>query len=138
MEIIKFGDNLTVEDAVEKDEPLCAVISHDSSKAYIAHLDEVGEHHILLRKVGFTGTEIDRYFRIIFNRSGADWTFVCPPDYKNISDKTRRIGTFYKDGFAAISKFLAEMGYLIDITIPKRYSRHFITMYNGTKEGEGN
>lgn len=128
MEIVRYSDILTVEEAVEKDEPLLAVISFDGTRSYVGHADEAVEHHILLSKVGFRGTEIDEFFRIVFNQSGADWTFICPPNYKNIFDKRRRITEFYKDGFVAISQFLAEFGYFADITIPKRYRRHFQIM----------
>jgi hypothetical protein len=52
-------------------------------------------------------------------------------NYKNISDRTRRIAEFYKDGFGAISAFLSEIGYLCDINIPKRYRRHFDALAEG-------
>ena len=99
-----------------------AVIAFDASKSYVCHLDDGVEHHILLKKVGYTGTEIDQFFRIIFDKEGADWTFICPPDYKNIPYKAKRIKQFYKDGIRAISEFLADFGYICDIKIPKRYS----------------
>ncbi|MCH5298880.1 MAG: hypothetical protein J1E96_03865 [Ruminococcus sp.] len=128
MEITKFNDYESVENAIEKNEPLMAVISFDGSKAYVSHLDDGVEHHILLRKVGYSGTEIDEFFRIIFDKEGADWTFICPPTYKNIPYKSHRIKEFYKDGIRTISDFLAEMGYYCDIKIPKRYKRHFDIM----------
>lgn len=128
MEIIRFNDYESVDNAIEKDEPLMAVISFDGSKAYVCHLDDGVEHHILLQKVGYTGTEIDKFFRIIFDRDGADWTFICPPDYKSIKYKSKRIKAFYRDGISVISEFLSEMGYLCDIKIPKRYKRHFDIM----------
>lgn len=128
MKITRFNDYETVENAIEKDEPLMAVISFDGSEAFVSHIDDGVEHHILLRKCGFKGTEIDEFFRIIFDREGADWTFICPPDYKNIPYKSRRIKEFYKDGIRAISDFLAEMGYYCDIKIPTRYRRHFDIM----------
>ena len=103
---------------------MMAVISFDGKTAFICQVDEGFEHYILLQKVGISGANIDKYFRIVFDKEGADWTFVCPADYKNITDKTRRVAAFYKDGFAVISQFLAEIGYLCDITIPKRYRRH--------------
>ena len=156
MNIIKYNDILTVEEAIEKNEPLFAVISFDGEDAIVAHADEAVEHNILLKKAGKSGNDIDiinliensnnshgelvnfqqvdKYFRIVFDKDGADWTFVCPPDYKNISDKQRRIAQFYKDGFTAISNFLAEFGYFSDINIPHRYDtelrsvRHFNIM----------
>jgi hypothetical protein len=128
LKITKYSDTLSVEEAIEKDEPLFAVISFDGSEAIVSHADEAVEHYILLQKAGISSTDIDKYFRITLNKGGADWTFVCPPDYKGIADKQRRIAAFYKDGFAFISSFLAEIGYLVDISIPQRYKRHFNVM----------
>lgn len=124
MEIRKFPDNNSVNRAVSADEPLLAVISFDGKSAIVSHIDEAVEHHILLSKSGHSDSDIDRYFRIVFDKSGADWTFVCPPDYKNITFKDKRIEAFYKDGFSVISEFLHSMGYLVGINIPKRYRRH--------------
>jgi len=126
VDIIKYDGNLPVDEAIKNDEPLLAVISFDGKKAIVSHIDEAVEHHILLAKAGYKGTEIDEFFRIIFDREeGASWTFICPPDYKGISDKGRRVSAFYKDGFSVISKFLSEMEYFANINIPKRYRRHF-------------
>lgn len=125
MEIIKYNGSLPVDDAMKADEPLLAVISFDGKKAIVSHIDEAVEHHILLAKAGYKGTEIDEFFRIAVDRAeGASWTFICPVNYKNMSDKTRRVAAFYKDGFSAISEFLSEIGYFVDIYIPKRYRRH--------------
>jgi hypothetical protein len=125
MEIIKYDGNMPVDEAIRVDDPLLAVISFDGEKAIVSHIDEAVEHHILLRKAGYTGNEIDEFFRIAVDRAeGASWTFICPANYKNIADKTRRVAAFYKDGFTVISKFLSEIGYLVDISIPKRYRRH--------------
>ena len=128
MEIIEYNDYETVANARAKDEHLMAVIAFDGSKAYVCHLDDGVEHHILLRKVGYTGMEIDRFFRIIFDKEGADWTFICPPDYKHIKYRSKRMKQFYKDGISAISEFLADFGYLCDIKIPRRYHRHLDAM----------
>lgn len=126
MKIIKYDDVLSVDEAIRDDEPMLAVILFDGSKAIVSHIDDVGEHHILLQKAGISGNDIDKYFRIVFNKDGADWTFFCPSDYKNISDKTRRIAQFYKDGFEIISEFLKNFGYSkSEINIPERYRRHF-------------
>ena len=124
MEITRYTGILTVEDAVQNNEPLMAVISFDRSSAVVSHMDEAVEHHVLLAKAGRPSTDIDKYFRIIFDKSGADWTFVCPPNYKNITDKRRRIGRFYNDGFNAISRTLEIIGYFIGLNIPTRYRRH--------------
>jgi len=113
---------------------LFAVISFDGEEAIVSHADEAVEHSILLKKAGKNPNDIDKYYRIVFDKDGADWTFVCPSDYKNISVQQRRIAQFYKDGFAAISNFLAEFGYFSDINIPHRYNtelrsvRHFNIM----------
>ncbi len=128
MEITKYNGVYSVDEAISKDEPMLAVIAFDGSKAYVSHIDDAVEHHILLNKVGASSTDIDQYFRIIFNKESADWTFVCPPDYNGIKDKVRRITAFYKDGITAISDFLSQMGYFVDIKIPKRYRRHFDMM----------
>lgn len=124
MNIIKYPTAEAVDRAINEDEPLLALISFDGKEAIISQIDEAMEHHILLSKVGRKDTDIDSFFRIVLDRSGADWTFVCPPDYKNIPFKDKRIESFYKDGFAVISGFLHSIGYLVGINIPKRYSRH--------------
>lgn len=124
MDIRKFPSDESVNNAIIADEPLLAVIFFDGKTAIVSHIDEAVEHHILLMKAGFRDTDIDKYFRIVLDKSGADWTFVCPPDYKNIAYKDKRIEAFYKDGFSVISDFLHSMGYLVGINIPKRYRRY--------------
>ncbi|MBR6792590.1 MAG: hypothetical protein IKM49_05670 [Ruminococcus sp.] len=128
MNIIKFPSAESVNKAVSADEPLLAIISFDGKTAVVSQIDEAVEYHILLMKSGFKDTDIDKFFRIVLDKSGADWTFVCPPDYKNIPYKDKRIEAFYKDGFAVISDFLHSVGYLVGINIPKRYRRHFDIM----------
>lgn len=132
MKIIKYPSDETVNTAMQNDEPLLAVISFDGGTAVVSQIDDAVEHHILLMKAGFKGTDIDKFFRIVLDRDGADWTFVCPPDYKNIRYKNRRIKAFYKDGFAIISEFLNNIGYLVGIDIPKRYRRHLNAMSDDT------
>ncbi len=128
MNIIKYPSEQAVNDAIKQDEPLLAVISFDGKTAVMSQIDDAVEHHILLLKTGYQSTDIDRFFRIVFDKNGADWTFICPPDYKGIPYKLRRIEAFYKDGFAEISNFLHSIGYLVGINIPKRYRRHFDAM----------
>jgi len=128
MNITKYSEHEDITQAMAKDEPFLAIISFDGQNAYMGHIDECMEHHILLSKVGLPNGDIDKYFRILFDKEGADWTFICPPGYKDIKDKTRRIAAFYTDGFAAISAFLSSLGYFVDIKIPKRYRRHFDTI----------
>ena len=60
-------------------------------------------------------TDIDKYFRIVLDCSGADWTFVCPPDYKGITRKDKRIERFFKDGMTIIPKVLNEMEYDVEV-----------------------
>ena len=103
---------------------LSPTISFDGKTAIMSQIDEAMEHHILLMKTGYKDTDIDKFFRIVLDKSGADWTFVCPPDYKGIQFKDKRIEAFYKDGFAVISDFLHSIGYPVGIDIPKRYRRH--------------
>lgn len=125
MTITKYPTAADVDKAISDGEPLLLLISFDGSSVIISHIDEAVEHHILLEKAGFDSRDIDKYFRIVLDSEGADWTFVCPPDYKGITDKQRRITAFYKDGFTAISGVLSELGFMVGINIPKRYRRHF-------------
>lgn len=125
MQIHKYAEHENIDTAIQKGDPMLAVISFDGERAYMGHIDECMEHHILLAKAGLSSSDIDKYFRIIFSDDGADWTFICPPDYKGINDKTRRISEFYRDGFTFISTFLSQVGLYVDIKIPKRYRRHF-------------
>lgn len=126
MDIIKYygSDTDKKEFINHDDEPLMAVIAHDGSHAVVSLLDEGFEHHILLSKA-LDRSDIDKYFRIIFDDEGADWTFVCPPDYKGIVNKEKRITQFYNNGIDIITKFLKEIGYdEVPINTPKRYRRH--------------
>lgn len=124
MNIIKYPSEEAVNAAMTADEPLLVLISFDGETVIMSQIDEAMEHHILLMNAGFKDTDIDKFFRIVLDRSGADWTFICPPDYKGIPFKDKRIEAFYKDGFAVISSFLHSIGYLVGIDIPKRYRRH--------------
>ena len=128
MNLIKYPSDEAVNKAMAADEPLLILISFDGKTAIMSQVDEAVEHHILLMDVGYKDTDIYKFFRIVLDRSGADWTFVCPPDYKNIPFKDKRIEAFYKDGFFVISDFLHSIGYLVGINIPKRYSRHLNTL----------
>jgi hypothetical protein len=133
MQIIKYtsdGDSAGggIDAAVKRGDPMLAVISFDGSRAIVGHVDDCMEHHILLEKSGLSSSDIDKYFRISFDRDGANWTFACPPDYMDITDKAARITRFYTDGFTVISAFMAEMGLLVGLKIPKRYKRHLELM----------
>ncbi len=132
MRIVKYtsdsGGQSDIDAAIKRGDPMLAVISFDGSDAIVGQVDECMEHHILLSKSGLPSSDIDKYFRIAFDRDGANWTFACPPDYKDIPDKAARITRFYTDGFTVISAFMAEMGLLVGLKIPKRYKRHLEMM----------
>lgn len=132
MNIIKYPSEEEVNKAMAADEPLLVLISFDGETVIMSQIDEAVEHHILLMNAGFKDTDIDKFFRIILDKSGADWTFICPLDYKNIPYKDKRIEAFYKDGFAVISDFLHSIGYLVGIDIPRRYRRHLDVLNKGT------
>lgn len=111
-------------------EPLMAAISHDEKQAIVSLLDDGVEHSALLRSVIGTDKDIDKYYRIVFDQDGADWTFVCPSDYKGITNKEKRIKEFYSEGYKTICRFLRKIGYAEVVDIPKRYRRHFDYMGN--------
>ena len=131
MDVIKYygTDTEKKEFLNHDDEPLMAVIAFDGSKAIVALLDEAVEHHILLANA-IDSYDIDKYYRIIFDNEGADWTFVCPPDYKGISSKEKRIEQFFKDGVDTITEFLKAIDYDVPINIPRRYRRHMDYLNN--------
>lgn len=124
MTFLKYPTPADVDAAIAAHEPLLLLVPFDGGEAILSHMDEAVEHHILLQKAGKSPLDIDKYFRVAMDDEGADWTFICPPDYKGIPDKTRRISEFYKDGFTAISDALRQIGWLVGINIPKRYRRH--------------
>ena len=130
--LIKYPNDEAVSKAMAADEPLLVLISFDGKTVIMSQIDEAVEHHILLMNAGFKDTDIDKFFRIVLDRSGADWTFICPSDYKGIQYKDKRIEAFYKDGFAVISNFLHSIGYLVGINIPKRYRRHLDVLSSET------
>lgn len=131
MKILKYygSDESKTEFINHDSEPLMALISYDGTLAVVSLLDEGFEHHILLAKA-LDRSDIDNFFRVIFDDEGADWTFVCPPDYKGISIKEKRIETFFKDGVDTITEFLKEIGYNVPINIPRRYRRHLDYLTN--------
>jgi hypothetical protein len=124
MQVIKYPSELEVDNAILEDEPLLILISFDGETVIMSHIDEAVEHHILLLKVGFKDTDIDKYFRLVYTSQGSDWTFVCPTDYKNISIKETRIERFYNDGFTIITETLKQLHLNPEIEIPRRYRRH--------------
>lgn len=128
MKVIYYPDENSVKIASERDEPLLVLISYDGETLITSQIDEAVEHHILLRKVDLSDTDIDKYFRLVVDHSGADWTFVCPSDYSSITRKDKRIEEFFKDGMRIIPTALAQIGYNVPVEIPKRYRRHFDIM----------
>lgn len=114
----------------DENEPMMALIAYDESEALVSLLDDGFEHHILLSKIKGNDRDLDKYYRIIFDKDGADWTFVCPLNYCNISNKEKRIDQFYKDGYRIISSFLEQINCNVEINIPKRYRRHIDYLSN--------
>ena len=121
----KYPDEKTVNEYIAKKEPLIFAISFDGETVLMSRLDDSFEHHILLANFGISQNDIDKYFRVIVDDRSAEWTFVCPHDYCGITDRKKRITRFYNDGFTAISHVLSDIGYFSDLTIPRRYRRHF-------------
>lgn len=128
MEIIYFPNEENFKEAVGQDEPLLVLVSFDGKRIIASQIDEAVEHHILLKKAGFPDTDIDRYFRLVVDSEGADWTFVCPEGYSGVTRKDKKIEGFFKDGMKIIPAALKEIGYDVPVEIPKRYRRHFDIM----------
>ena len=83
MNYVYYPSEETVLAAKNTDEPILIAITFDGEKAYAAPLNETVDHHILLTKCGLSPLDIDKVFRIVVDKSGADWTFACPPDTKD-------------------------------------------------------
>lgn len=128
MDIRYFPDKESVEALLSANDPVLVLIDFEGKTALVGDIDEYAEHHILLAKAGYDSRDIDKFLRFVADGEGADWTFVCPPDYKGISDKQRRIECFYKDGLETAKAALEQIGISGDIVIPKRYKRHFDVM----------
>ena len=128
MNIIYYPDESSVTDAMKRNEPLLVLISFDGEQVIVSQIDAAVEHHILLRLAGFPDTDIDKYFRLVVNREGADWTFVCPSTYNSVTRKEKQIEDFFKDGMRIIPNALKQLGYDVPVEIPKRYRRHFDMM----------
>ena len=128
MNILKYPDEQAFDNAVQADEPILVLISFDGENVIASQIDEAMDHHILLRLVKDSDKDLDKYFRIVADHEGADWTFVCPPNYSSITHKEKRIEEFFKDGMRVIPKALKEMGYDVPVSIPRRYRRHFDIM----------
>jgi hypothetical protein len=124
MNIIYFPNKKHVEDSLQVNDPVLILVKHDQSEMIVGNIDECGEHYILLAKAGRSMNDIDKYFRVIASDDGADWTFVCPADYKGLKNRDYRIKQFYNDGTDAIIKALKALNLPEDLRIPKRYQRH--------------
>ncbi len=125
MDIKYYPDKQTIVDVQQVDDPLLMCVSHDGNTILLASADDVGEHIIMIRKFEYAESDLDKFYRVVINQEGADWTFVCPSNYKGIDNKDARILAFYSDGVLAIGKAIKEIGYDCPIEIPKRYRRHF-------------
>ena len=130
MEIIYYPDKENFQTAADNDDPLLVLVSFDGNQIIASQIDEAVEHHILLKKAGFKDTDIDKYFRLVVDKDGADWTFVCPESYSTITRKDKKIEEFFKDGMKIIPAALKKIGYDVPIEIAKRYRRHFDVMNN--------
>jgi len=128
MNILKYPDEQAFDNAVQADEPILVLISFDGENVIASQIDEVMEHHILLKFVKDSDKDLDKYFRIVADHEGADWTFVCPPNYSSITHKEKRMEEFFKDGMRVIPKALKDVGYDVPVSIPRRYRRHFDIM----------
>jgi hypothetical protein len=124
MDIKYYPDKKTVEKAMSLDDPIILMVSYDKKEMLLANIDDAPEHNILLKKLNYNELDVDKYFRVIMSKTGADWTFVCPSGYKKIENREKRIDTFYNDGIAAIKEALRLTGYKVEIDIPKRFRRH--------------
>ena len=128
MNIIYYPDKDNVTDAMSHDEPLLVLVSFDGERLIVSQIDEAVEFHILLSKAGFSDADIDKYFRLVVDHEGADWTFVCPSTNNSVTRKEKQMEDFFKDGMSIIPKALKQLGYDVPIEIPKRYRRHFDMM----------
>ena len=132
MDIKYFPDRQSTEQLLLANEPVLVLVSFDGKDVIVGDIDRYLEHHILLAEAGHDSRDIDKYFRLVADGEGADWTFVCPPDYKGIDDKQRRIERFYKDGLSVCADALRAIGIEGEIQISKRYKRHFGFMNDQT------
>ena len=128
MDIRYFPDKESVDALLSANEPVLVLIDFEGKTALVGDIDEYAEHHILLAHAGYDSRDIDRFLRFVADGEGADWTFVCPPDYKGIKDKQRRIERFYSDGLETAKAAFEKIGISGEIVIPKRYKRHFDAM----------
>ena len=115
MEIIKFPDPQTVNDAVRDDRPLIAAIAFDGSKSVVVPEAYFGSYELLAASAGIRGN--GAYFMLSFNSRSADWSFDCPEQYAYIFDPDERTAAYYRDGLSLIPEFLMMFGYFSKLNI---------------------
>lgn len=125
MNISFFPDKEKIDTLLEANEPVLVLCDFEGKNVLVGDIDEYLEHHILLEAAGYDSRDIDKFFRLVADGEGADWTFICPTDYKGIENRQRRIERFYKDGLELCKEALKEIGLETDIFISKRYRRRF-------------
>ena len=96
MEFIYYPSKEAVEAVYGTDEILMMLVAFDGSKAVLGLNDEAYEHHIMLAQVGIRETDIDKYFRIVFDNTAADWTFVCPSGIRGSQTSKNGLRSFTK------------------------------------------
>lgn len=124
MNITYYPTEDIVKSAMQQDDPLLAIISFDGAAAAIAPIDDAVEHHILIKKSGLPAN-IDEFFESLSIRKAQTGHSSVPAIINRFQISEGDLPAFYKDGFALITELLSEIGYFVDVTIPKRYRRHF-------------
>jgi hypothetical protein len=125
MQLVCYPDKKRIDESIALDDPLLLLINFNGETAIIGNIDDCLEHHILLKKAGFSERDLEKHYRIVVNKSGASWTYVCPSDYLNIKNREHRLKRYYEDGIEEITKALKLIEYNVPIDIPQRYRRHF-------------
>ncbi|MBQ8297736.1 MAG: hypothetical protein IJX77_08145 [Ruminococcus sp.] len=123
MNVVKVPSEKDVDKAIEDNQTLLALVDFEGKNAVMCHIDDVDNDDELYEKSGFDAANKAKFFRVIFNKQGADWTFKLPTSYKDIGNDRDRMVAFYKDGFAVLSEFLQLQGYFVGIDIPTRYCK---------------
>lgn len=123
MNIIYFPDETAAKNAIKQDDPMLVLVSYDGETILLSSIDECFEHLILLRYLNYDDADIEKFFRVVVDSQRADWTFVCPTNYKGIQDRDTRIKAFQADGLEKITVALKSLGYSVEIKIPDRYKR---------------
>lgn len=125
MKIINFPNKRRIDKSIKNDDPLLMLISFDGATVIVGNIDDCLEHHILLKKAGLPETDLEKYYRVIANKTEASWTYVCPASYLNIKNREFRLKKYYENGIDEIERALKLLNYNVPIDIPQRYRRHF-------------